>query len=76
MPVSLTEPQTIAIIHATRPLQPEERSAFLAALTTWLADRADVGDGELGRALRDLQHEHFKAPSAAEVRPEARGSWT
>ena len=43
----------LAIIHATRPLQPTERTAFLAALGAVFHGRHDVGDGECGaRASR------------------------
>ena len=62
MPASLTSEQEVAIIHATKPLQVEERTAFMTALTAWLNDRAEVGDGELSRTLRDLQRKHFKPP--------------
>ena len=46
--MNLSESQSIAIIHAARPLQPTERAAFLTALETLLAGRSDIGDGELG----------------------------
>ena len=54
--------QSLAVIHATRPLQSHERTAFLTALEALFADRSDVGDGELGRTLRDLQRKHFRPP--------------
>jgi hypothetical protein len=38
------DPQQTAIIHATRPLAPTERAAFLEDL---LAGRNEIGDGEL-----------------------------
>ena len=60
--VTLTEPQVIAVIHASRPLQPNERGAFLTALQGLLAGRHDVGDGELGRMIRDLQGKYFRPP--------------
>ena len=65
--ITLTDAQTDAIIHATRPLQPSERAAFLAALVALFADRNEIGDGELGRALRDLQQQHFRPPTATET---------
>ena len=60
--MTLTEPQSLAVIHATRPLQASERTAFLAALEALFAGRTEVGDGELGRTLRDLQRKHFRPP--------------
>ena len=63
----LSEPQTVAIIHAIRPLQNHERAALLTELITQLAGRNEVGDGELGRILARLQRRHFKPPTDAEV---------
>ena len=60
--MTLTAAQEIAVIHVARPLQGHERAAFMAALETLFAGRNDVGDGELGRALRDLQRKHFRPP--------------
>ena len=66
--MNLSEPQTIAIIHAAKPLQPAERAGMLAALEILLADRKEVGDGELFRALRELQHKYYRPPPV--------GTWT
>jgi hypothetical protein len=60
---ALTSEQEIAIIHAAKPLQADERTAFMAGLTTWLNGRAEVGDGELGRELRELQKMYFQPPT-------------
>ena len=60
--MNLTEPQRVAIAHAARPLQGLERRAFLNELEELFAGRTEIGDGELGRALRDLQRKHFKPP--------------
>ena len=65
--VTITDAQTSAITHATRPLQPSERAAFLEALETLLAGHDEIGDGELGRALRDLQRQHFHPPTDEEA---------
>jgi hypothetical protein len=56
----LTDEQELAVIHATRPLQANERMTFMNALEALLAGRHEVGDGELFRALRDLQRKHFR----------------
>ena len=64
----LSEPQTLAVIHATRPLRAREQAQFLADLVTLLTGRERVGDGELGRMLARLQRDHFQSrPSDAEV---------
>jgi hypothetical protein len=55
-------------MNVSRPLRPNERTAFLAALFLDLIMRRDeVGDGELGRTLRDLQRKHFQPPSDQDV---------
>jgi len=52
----------------TRPLRPTERTAFMAALFQDLIMRRDeVGDGELGHTLRELQRKHFQPPSDQEI---------
>jgi hypothetical protein len=61
--MNLTEPQTLAIIHASRPLAPTERGAFLEALQSQLAKHSEIGDGQLHRLIRDLQRQYFR-PSA------------
>jgi hypothetical protein len=63
----LTDAQELAIIHATRPLGEPEQHAFLKALGKLFAGRDDIGDGELGRTLRDLQREYFQPPTDAEI---------
>jgi hypothetical protein len=59
----LTEQQLLAIIHAARPLQSNERTAFLAGLEVLFAGRHEIGDGELNCMLRDLQRKHFRPPA-------------
>ena len=60
--MTLTAAQEIAVIYASRPLQPQERAAFLDELKARLANRSEVGDGELFRAMRELQRKHLKPP--------------
>lgn len=66
-PLSLTDEQFIAVCNAAQPLQPVDRSAFLSAIAYFFVGRSEVGDGELGRAIRELQLGYFKAPSGIEV---------
>ena len=64
MSISLTDAQTDAITNLARPLAPAERAGFFAELfETLLMRRNEVGDGELGRLLRDLHYRHFRPPS-------------
>ena len=65
--IRITDTQALAITHATRPLREHERTAFLAALAKLLAGRNEIGDGKLGRALRDLQRQHFRPPTDAGI---------
>jgi hypothetical protein len=71
MSIVLSDQQISHILLACRPLRPEERAAFIAALFEDLLMRRDeVGDGELGRTLRDLQYRYFRPPSDAAIRLE------
>jgi hypothetical protein len=67
MPLAFTDSQLDAIFNAGRPLQPQEQQAFLAALGAMFQGRSEIGDGELGRAIRDLQREHFRPPTETET---------
>src|SRR5262245_37208811 len=60
--VGLSDEQVSAIINATRPLNPLDRSAFLQALAAALRGHSEVGSGELHRLLATLQRSHFKPP--------------
>jgi hypothetical protein len=57
MPLSLTDSQLDQVMNAARPLEKHQRSALMAALPYIFAGRSEIGDGELARALRDLQRE-------------------
>jgi hypothetical protein len=68
MSITLTDAQTDAITNLARPLAPPERAGFFAELfETLLMRRNEVGDGELGRLLRDLHCRHFRPPSDEEA---------
>jgi hypothetical protein len=62
-PISLSDEQMNAVMRACQPLQPYERSAFLAALAPLLRGRNDVGDGELHRLIRELLRQTWHPPS-------------
>jgi hypothetical protein len=66
-PISLSDNQLTAVMHAAAPLQPYEREAFLVAVATMFGGREAIGDGELGRAIRGLQRQYFKPPSETET---------
>jgi hypothetical protein len=65
-PISLTDDQLSTVMRATEPLDPHRRSAFLSALAQMLrSEPQPIGDGALGRAIRQLQHEFHDPLSVA-----------
>jgi hypothetical protein len=62
-PISWSDDQLSAVMRASQPLEPYERSAFLSALATLFQGRSEVGDGELFRSIKQLQREHFRPPA-------------
>ena len=60
----LSDRQQKAVLDATFALDELQRHAFLGSLTLLLADRTEIGDGELFRILRELQRAHFHFPIA------------
>jgi hypothetical protein len=60
--MNLSGLQQTAILNAARPLAPAERTAFMAGLAKQLVGRSEIGDGELHRAIRDLQRQYFRPP--------------
>jgi hypothetical protein len=54
MPIPLTEPQFLAILHAATWLCATDRDQFFAAVAAELAGQP-LGDGSVGRAIRAAQ---------------------
>jgi len=65
--LKLTDSQQWQVIRATNPLDMPQRDAFLAALLQQFVGRIEIGDGELFRALRELQRQHFRPPAATHL---------
>jgi hypothetical protein len=66
--VVLTDQQIAHITNVLRPLAPCERTPFQAALFEALINyRDEIGDGSLGRLLRELQRKHFRPPTDEET---------
>jgi hypothetical protein len=61
-PVRLTDQQFADIMRAAQPLQAADREAFLRAVADRLRDVADLGDGQVARVCRELQHEFLHPP--------------
>jgi hypothetical protein len=64
--LSLTDAQLGAVTNAARHLDPHQRSALLAALPYIFAGKSEIGDGELARALRELQREQLRSAQASQ----------
>jgi hypothetical protein len=54
MPIPLSGPQFLAIANAAAALYPADRDPFIAAVAAALEGQP-VGDGIVGRAIRDVQ---------------------
>jgi hypothetical protein len=54
MPIPLSQPQFLAIANAAAALCPSDRDPFIAAVAAALEGQP-IGDGTIGRALRDVQ---------------------
>jgi hypothetical protein len=61
-PIALSDTQLDAIIRACAPLQPDVRNAFLLDLAALLQGQELLGDGTIGRLIRELQKKHFDPP--------------
>ena len=63
--ISLSDDQLSMVMHAAEPLDPAMRSAFLAALAALLSTAGEIGDGTIGRAIRELRHEFHQPLSVS-----------
>jgi hypothetical protein len=60
-PISLSDDQLAAVMRACAPLMPVDRDPFLRALAHRLRGQ-EIGDGTVGRAIRELLHGGFFKP--------------
>ena len=60
----LTAEQTVDLSNAVAHLPEPDRQAFLIALRDLFKDRAEIGDGEMARAVRSLWASGFFKPEA------------
>jgi hypothetical protein len=75
MSLMLTDKQVDHITNVLRPLLATERKEMTAALLEALLMRRDeIGDGSLGRMLRDLQRQHFRPQPKRRTPGKVRGS--
>ena len=62
LPLTLSDSQITTIMQLARPLLPHQGSAFLELLAAKLNGQRELGDGEVYRLCRELQHEVFDPP--------------
>jgi hypothetical protein len=67
-PIALTDAQLTAVFEAARPLSVASRDAFLLDLAAALQGIADIGDGDVARAIRAVQRKHFDPPQLTDAR--------
>jgi hypothetical protein len=74
--ISFTDDQLRASQTAATPVDRFIRSAFINAIGQYFHDQTEVGDGELGRALKELQREFLNPPRTMKgARPQYGGSF-
>ena len=65
-PIAISDSQLAMIMRACEPILPADRDPFLRALAHRLQGEPELGDGVVGRAIRELQREFWRPPSIAE----------
>jgi hypothetical protein len=62
-PLGLSDSQFVQLVNCADQVHRADRDAFLRTVANRFQGRSDVGDGEFGRALREILHSgFFKAP--------------
>jgi hypothetical protein len=67
LPLEVTDEQMTMIYRASDALLPPDRPAFLSALAVRLRGEPIVGDGSIGRAIRELQRQYLRPPLKTEA---------
>lgn len=71
-PIALTDEQLSAVMAAAQPLALADRSAFLEDVAAALAALPTIGDGVVGRVVREVQSKYFHPELDP---PSYRGRW-
>jgi hypothetical protein len=61
-PLKLNDEQLTAIMRGAAPLAPNRRDAYLREIAAALAGQ-ELGDGIIGRTIREIQKRHYDAPT-------------
>jgi hypothetical protein len=75
MPISLTDDQLTVITNAAHPLPPQDRGPFLERVAELLRG-VEIGDGSIGRAVREAQREFLRPPAVTDGTAVSRWSRT
>jgi hypothetical protein len=67
-PISLSDSQLQQVLAAAAVLHVADRDAFLRSVAERLRHQ-QVGDGAVGRAVREAQREYFRAPRDTNEQP-------
>ena len=63
-PIGVSDNQLAMIMRACAPLEPVDRDPFLRALAAALCSEPQpLGDGQIFRAIKALQREHWRPPT-------------
>jgi hypothetical protein len=66
-PLAVTDEQMTMIYRASDALLPQDQPAFLTTLATRLRAEPIVGDGSIGRAIREVQRQYLQPPPKTEA---------
>jgi hypothetical protein len=61
--ISLSDDELMAVMDAAAPLQPHQRSAFLADVAAERAKHEVIGVGVIGRVCSKIQRQHLNPSS-------------
>jgi hypothetical protein len=61
-PIRLTDSQLDAVLAAARPLRVADRDALLQEVAAALQGHPELGDGDVYRAIADVQRRHYDPP--------------
>lgn len=67
-PIALSESQFLTIVNSCAALNPADRDPFLVAVATALQGHRLIGDGTVGRIVREVQL-RFPHPEVEQVPP-------
>jgi hypothetical protein len=68
-PLALTDEQMNAVMRGAAPLRPQDRDAYLRQVAEQLRGQEPLGDGLVGRVVRDVQRRFWDPPQFATGAP-------